>query len=500
MRKPNVVIVVLDCARASDFPDAALTLANGPTPWFNGMKREAATFPYAVAPGSWTLPSHASLLTGLYPWDHRVHGKETLSLSFDRLVITEDLRRVGYRTQLLSANPVLDLSSGFHRGFDETHVAEWWEPSVRISEPDGHGSLSPRSFQRLEEVLRGFVGRVLQRHAVYELTNRFPLALDLSNRAFYRLCSSTSPTGMMTPWVETLFQDFLRRTPKDQPIFTLINLFDAHEPYITNPASHPTLLDWWRNMRISQQGSLALIGRYRPSREDMKRLHSMYLAALGGLVTRVDSIIGELIDAGRWDDTLFVVTADHGQSFLEPTGLFHMANLDEGVSRVPLMMRFPSERALEIDREQWASLVDVPQLIREYVGLSPAPDRIRSGDRCDLRGDAEPVYAFSEGLAQPSISQRWLSPREFSRLDRIQIAAYRGSYKVCVKSGAPGSQTLRVHKDAKTTEPVEASQDSELAAIAEAARQKLEFVISQRVYVGGPPGGSTVRLASWGYT
>lgn len=499
MPRPNVVVVVLDCVRSADFQVSRTNPGNGHHTRFTEFTRTASVFPYVVAPACWTLPSHVSLITGLYPWEHRVHGKGNLKLPQDKATITEELRQAGYRTQLLSGNPVLDSSTGFERGFDETRVAEWWEPLLRIADAEGDDGVSQRSLHRVESAFRSWLGRMLQQRAAYELMLLCPFMVDAANRAAYRFCSSSSEVGVMSPWIERSFRSFLRGTPPDQPIFSFINLFDAHEPYLTNPATNVPLLEWWRSMSVSQDPSLVLTGRHRPGSQGVRRLHELYLASLETLVHRVDTLIRELDETDRWKNTLFVLTSDHGQSFLEDGGLFHGSDLSESVTRVPLLIRFPSERPVETNPEQWVSLTDIARLVREYVGLPSTARRICSTEAYSFHEADAPVYAFAEGLVRPSFSRLWLPPHDFNRLNRIQLAAYLGEFKACVDSASHESRTFRILGSPNGRNSAEDHLGPGPSRLSVLAQQKLEDIAARLRSASELSKEVGPRLASWGY-
>ncbi|MCI4351653.1 MAG: sulfatase-like hydrolase/transferase, partial [Thermoplasmata archaeon] len=60
----------MDCVRARDFPGGPEPVTGMPT--VEALAKESVQFPRAVSPAPWTIPSHASLFTGLYPWEHGV--------------------------------------------------------------------------------------------------------------------------------------------------------------------------------------------------------------------------------------------------------------------------------------------------------------------------------------------------------------------------------------------------------------------------------------------
>ena len=108
MRKPNIVLIVIDTLRG----DYSKIL----DPVFEkyGFKK----YTNVIAPSSWTIPSHASMLTGLYPKDHGAHATKNIKVPNIKLkkigkLLTLDLKKIGYTNYLYSANPYISPNFGF---------------------------------------------------------------------------------------------------------------------------------------------------------------------------------------------------------------------------------------------------------------------------------------------------------------------------------------------------------------------------------------------------
>ncbi|MHC4946157.1 MAG: sulfatase-like hydrolase/transferase, partial [Planctomycetota bacterium] len=132
-RAPTIVLVVLDTVRRDRVQPCGYPLPT--TPNLVKLAARGTTFCGMVAPGSWTLPVHASIFTGRIPTDHGadfapdgapVPGLEVLSVASlppELPTLGEQFRDVGYQTVLVSGNPVLHPSIGLARGFELIHVA-----------------------------------------------------------------------------------------------------------------------------------------------------------------------------------------------------------------------------------------------------------------------------------------------------------------------------------------------------------------------------------------
>jgi arylsulfatase A-like enzyme len=111
---PNIVLVSVDTLRSDAL--RAYDPQAPELPTLDALAASSARFEHAVAPAAWTLPSHASLLTGVYPHRHgAVHRKATLARSVPTLASLLWAR--GYETVAFTDGGFLDPSYGFGRGF-----------------------------------------------------------------------------------------------------------------------------------------------------------------------------------------------------------------------------------------------------------------------------------------------------------------------------------------------------------------------------------------------
>ncbi|HXQ21387.1 MAG TPA: sulfatase-like hydrolase/transferase, partial [Candidatus Acidoferrales bacterium] len=111
----NVLVIVLECARADHL--SCYGYPRETTPFLDHVTREGVRFTHAIAAAPWTLPAHASLLTGLYPVTHGATD-ENRFLASRHQTLAEHLKAAGYRTAAFCTNPWVSPETGFGRGFD----------------------------------------------------------------------------------------------------------------------------------------------------------------------------------------------------------------------------------------------------------------------------------------------------------------------------------------------------------------------------------------------
>lgn len=115
-KSPNIVLVSIDGLRRDHvtppFPEDLELEA------LRKLRRESVRFPRAYSPSSWTLPAHASMMSGVLPVDHGAVAHEFSGIRSDRPLFPQYLQRFGYRTAAFTGGGYVDQRLGFRRGFD----------------------------------------------------------------------------------------------------------------------------------------------------------------------------------------------------------------------------------------------------------------------------------------------------------------------------------------------------------------------------------------------
>ncbi len=491
--RPDVLIVVMDCVRASDFPGGTSAVR---MPFVEELRRSAVLYPRAASVAPWTLPSHASLFTGLYPWEHGCHGKAALTLPHGTPRLAATLRGAGYRTLSLSANPIISPAYGLVDGFDVAEWGEWWEqvhrtrhaPSHRVAaSPHGDGPAIP------DLTPRERAGRLVK-----TMLTHVPWALAAADAVARRTVDpERSSVGNMNPWIEPDLARWLSAQPRDAPTFCFINYLDAHEPYLMDPAAGP-FLEWWSNMRIPQDVLTLLAPPVLPPADDLERLHGLYRNAITGIDRRLERIVETYRRAGRWDRTLLILTSDHGQAFGENGMVWHGVRTDEEMLRVPLLLRLPADRSAGTTGRGWASPMDATATILEAAGLE-RPGRgsgvpLQSLISADRPG---PLLSAGDGTEWNRPFLEALTPRRRTELNLFSVAAYTGSVKLVVEAASGTLRGYDLEGGAVGPLPPERLRAPELAPVADRATDALERLLHPAP--SEVPAELDERLRSWGY-
>jgi arylsulfatase A-like enzyme len=320
---PNVIVIVVDTLRADHL--TSYGYERDTTPFMDSLASEGVRFDNAISPSSWTQPSHASILTGRHTYEHQA---ETEPLDDSYPTIGEVMQKNGYRTAAFSANTLFfTRRQGFGRGF--LHFEDDY-----YSVPDAFLNSSLYGF------LFDFYG--LRKALNYEGVPARRIASDI-NRSVLK-------------WVD---QD------TDRPFFVFMNYFDVHDPY-TPPEPY-------RNKYASVPNPGGLINGF------MERFHpdltpeqlQSEIDAYDGAISYVDDEIRNLFNAleqrGLLENTIVIITSDHGESLGEHGLLQHSASLYLQEIHVPLIIWGPGLVPAGTVIDSPVSLVGLPVTIMELL-------------------------------------------------------------------------------------------------------------------------------------
>jgi arylsulfatase A-like enzyme len=427
--RPDILLIVMDCVRGSDFSVGSPTLAG--MPFCSRLATESARFQRAVAPASWTIPSHASLFTGLYPWEHRLHARGETRLSPALPTLASELGRAGYRTASFSANPFIGDVTGLADGFDSAAWGGWWERYARHlggTTPPG-GRPPPAQPRNRRPPLPASNLRPLLR-SVSRSSLRRPLAFQVGNRLLHLVHhrEGECPT-CVAPWIEPSLRQWMLAQPADAPRFVFVNLMEAHEPYVVADGAEPTR-ELIRSLTVRQDFGEWLEGEWAPTSSERATLRRLYSRAIRALDHRIEAIVGIFRETRRWDSTVAILTSDHGQGFGEEGMLSHGMSVADSVARIPLWLRTPGASLSGQVSTSWASLTDVAPTCLRLAGA--APSRLPDGPGLLPLlegGRSDPVWSMSEGVIWKDARAR-LAPEQFERFDRLLLAGFFRNSKV----------------------------------------------------------------------
>jgi arylsulfatase A-like enzyme len=384
---PNLVVVVIDSLRA----DAVGAREGVPSrmPFVESLAAKGVSFTDATTPSPWTLPSMVSMLTGVLP---SVHGQRSTYADWH-------------------------LPASFTTFAEILSSAYGYETAAFVN--------GPWFVSRSANLLQGF--------------DRTTIPYDLQD------------LPSLEAWARAQF--------RRRPFLLLLHTYEAHEPYGEKnhpwpvapihrpPEIDPVYLsadvsqaDLFRAAHLDMDVRLAVgVARGQAFSRDLCRyryegyaadpapeMAAELAAAYWGGVTWVDGLLRKVHDLlagqGLLANTLFVVTADHGEAFGEHDNLGHAVWLYEEISQVPLVMSGPPPFASGRVVDQPVSLTDLFPTFLDWVGLPPLEG---------IDGRSAMPIVRGETWCRPVLSEEWLSPNNTGiAIDAARRSVRTGDWKL----------------------------------------------------------------------
>ncbi len=388
---PDVILVSMDTTRADHLSTYGYTRETSPN--LSAFAADALLFTQARSPAGWTLPGHASMLTGLYPSRHGAHlaggwlsgqsidGRRNVAypLPADRVTLAEALRDRGYQTGAVVANfSYLYRDYGLAQGFGFYDDA----PGLLLRVP-------PPVVRLIRGAQPGFALKP------------------------YRTAREVNAAAL----------GWLDRAPAGRPAFLFVNYMEAHQPWMAEPP-----YDRWV---WEQPQAPALIHKDLYTHE-VKKFSAEEIgfitASYDGQVAAMDAALGELLAAlkarGRYENALIIVTADHGELLGEHGYVGHMGRmLYEPLVHVPLVVKFPGPARARGRDEHPVQTIDVTPTALASAGAPSIPG---------IQGEALPG-AHHVTLAEEDINP-FLVQTVGAAYDRAIRVVYDGTHKLITTS------------------------------------------------------------------
>jgi arylsulfatase A-like enzyme len=372
--RPDVLLVLVDTLRADHLSAYGYGLPTSPA--VDRMASEAESFTRAFAPAPWTRPSCGALLTSRYPREIGLSDMWS-PLPKEIPILPQLLQAEGYATAGIVSSVQLSPPFGFAKGFDVLDIGTSYLRWTGATQALGRLGVISRS----------------------EYYPRYD-ARQLTDRAI----------------------EWLERQPRDRPVFMYLHYSDPHEPY-----QPPPLDDRWREFASDQALRLETPPSGPPTdgRTFSTAEREAVIARYDAEIAFFDAQFGRLLDhlktRGRYEETLLILTADHGEEFQEHGGWLHAHTLYNELLHVPLIIKYPRRLAGVNGRvtEQPASLIDVVPTIREVLGAAWPLSAFRGesllGREVAPGGQTRAVYA--DNGSPPLRALLWGPDKLIQRLD-----------------------------------------------------------------------------------
>lgn len=342
--QPNVVLISIDTLRPDHLGCYGYDRATSPN--LDRLASQGVVFDSAIAVHTNTTPSHASMLTGLYPGSHGILHN-AMRLRDDATPLAVLLKARGYATAGFVSGWTLHQMTGLNRGFDvyEDRLVE-----------DGRRS-APYTWEAARLWMAGY-------------------------------------------------------RPKDRPFFLFFHLFEPHFPYRPPAEILERFLPAGRKplekLHEGLPGRLSEVGL-----TDVDKLE--YVARYDGEIAFADQTVGQLLtyldSEGLADQTIVIMTSDHGETLFERAWVFdHGGRAYDEQVRVPMILRLPGGLHAGTRIDSQVSHVDILPTLAELLDLQ-LPEPTSGQSLLPL------IRAGKESSTHPAFSQARPEPKRVPEIE-----------------------------------------------------------------------------------
>ena len=367
---PNVLLITVDTLRADQLGCYGHPYVK--TPAMDGLARQGARFGMHLVQEPQTNPSHASMLTGMYPSSSgvRIHMVDKLPNNLDTLATI--FQKNGYATAALYSWMSFDAQySNFQRGF-QVYRDLTTEKGSLLSQP--LVAEAAAKYRVAEQYL------VLPKMAVQ--TTSFKSQVEGGAKG---VADKTTDAAIAQ----------IKAFGK-QPFFMWLHYFDPHYPY-QPPDAYTTLYDPSYTGKLSgdiQTVDAIMAGQLKPSGEDLQRLVALYQGEISYFDSQVSRLFAAIDQLGLTQNTVIALSGDHGEGFAEHTDFeedinyFHPHSLYNDEGRVPLLLRYPPMIKPGTVTNVPTQAIDIFPTLLELAGL-PIPDQSQGRSLTGLLNGAD---------------------------------------------------------------------------------------------------------------
>ncbi len=324
----HVILLTIDTLRA-DFV-SCYNAQNSRTPNIDSVAEDGIRFENAMVTSPWTLPSFASLFTGLSP-DVHMTTKVNHRLPDSLTTIAEVMKNNGYLTASIGLNKVLTENYGTQQGFRQ-----------RCFYPK-----SSRGESYAAELLR-----------------------QLFSRRFAEKATTTDLTDHTIDWLQT---------HKENDFFLWLHYYDPHLPYSPPQKYLPSLkLDQNIGNALDEDERISIrSGTLVPDAVEREWIRQLYIGEVHYVDDNIGRIVQALRDLGIYDDCLLIVLSDHGEEFWEHQGFAHGHTLYQELLHVPFIIKLPGYSYAQKTVQERVSLESIMPTLVELCELETQTDLLK---------------------------------------------------------------------------------------------------------------------------
>ncbi len=343
-KKPNIFLIITDSLRFDHL--SCNGYSRQTTPNIDAFSKKSTVFTKAYTPAPWTLPSHATLFTGLYPSEHQlVSGYKgiTPKLSSNIPTLAEILSDHGYMTIGLSSNPWVGEKTDLNRGFDL-----YSEYNYKIS--------SLKQNITLPAIWK-----------LFQIASRIPKIRTKVMRRHHLI------SNLYLNTIIDIMSKNVNGQGEKKPVFSFVNIMNPHNPYLPHvkylkkfsDLKYPYRYNYW-----DDQFNKYIQGKIVSDDNLRSQLNNFYDASIYEMDVQLGAFLKSLNDLGLMDNSIVIVTADHGKTLGEYERKEYPLHYMTDVNRhIPLMV-YGAESLEPGIKDNVCSLQDIYKFVMEETGIS----------------------------------------------------------------------------------------------------------------------------------
>ena len=344
MDKPDILMIVLDTQRVDRL--SCYNSDSKLTPHLDAFAKQGVVFEQGISAAQWTIPSHASMFTGLFPTAHQL-TQSNLRLADDTPHLADLLAENGYDTVGFCNNPLVGvLDNELKRGFQEFYnYAGSFPNRPEFSKKGPLGRIK----DRISAFLRRNVGMPIQ-----QMFGKSDVAFSISLNPIF--------TPMWSRWFSFKGQnkdavldvaEYVRRHDgeRDKPFFAFLNLMETHLPFYPPlemvERIHPELAASREARRVMQEWNSEAYRWSRPLPDGLTEIEEKVLNGWYDVETHyqddfLQNLYQALAQRKNAANTLTIIVGDHGDGLGEHGYFGHAFNAYQELLHVPLILHWPA--------------------------------------------------------------------------------------------------------------------------------------------------------------
>lgn len=429
MENPNIVFLVLDDVRSDHV--GCYGYDRPTTPNIDVLAREGVRYANAFSPSIWTPTVHGAVFTGQYPSHTGIYGN-TLAIPDEFPTLPERLQAARYRTFAASAGAHIRRDRGYDRGVDEYVETRRIAPELGVLRK----MLTDRSYAKQVgySLTAGPDDKTLYK---FDRLRRFARESVADGEPFFgfvNLKTAHSPFNPPRPYKGMFCGDF------DRPRWEIV------ERMLAKLGRRPQSIEGWDDDKLlsvgRSGGDEVLAGEVELTEQEWDIIEAFYDGAVRYLDDRIGAFVDALREAGAYEETLLVVTSDHGDNFGDHGYTGHAFCLYDSLLDVPLVVSPPGGEPSGLVVDNQVTLIDLHPTFLEAAGVEPpAYEPASSLLPFEDRQFHEFTFAEYAGFSGPkSRLERKFPEFETTHLARTLQSVRSTNYKLIVDSD--GSEEL----------------------------------------------------------